>query len=111
MKYWNLLSKEQRQGIVEFLDDIGADDDYLDEYLIEVEVLGYTILYSEDLYIIVKNNRIVDVTLIEDYAMDRLEINVNYKYKLILFTLFGAYDAEVLYGIFDTNDETWLQFE
>lgn len=111
MKYWDLLSKEQKQNIVEFLDNIGAEDDYLENYLNEVEVLGYTILYSEDLYIIVKDNRIVDIALIEDYDMDRLEINVNYKYKLISFTLFGSYDTEVLYSMFDTNDETWLQFE
>lgn len=110
MKYYNLLTEEQKQ---KFMNKINLSGDKLSDFdyeMEEIEVYGFKIVIGRNIFLIIKGNRVVYIYY--DSSIKRIFASKNDKYKLIDFEMY-PYDDDVNYEeiLFDCNDEYFLTFD
>lgn len=110
MKYYDLLTKEQKQI---FLESIKLNGDKLSDFdyeMEEIDTFGYKIVIGREIFLIIKENRVVYIYY--ENSIKRIFVSKNDKYKLIHFEMY-PYDEDENYEeiLFDCNDEDFLTFD
>lgn len=110
MKYYNLLTEEQKQ---EFINKINLSGSKLSDFeyeMEEIEVYGFKIVIGRDIFLIINGNRVVYIYY--DSSIKRIFASKNKKYKLINFEIY-SYDENENYEeiLFDCNDKDFLTFD
>lgn len=98
MKYYDLLTDEQKKIVNENCE------------LKEIEIYGFKILIGKNVFLIIKENKVI--YFYYDDSIKRIFASKNDKYKLINFELYPFNEDENYEEIlFDCNDESFLTFE
>lgn len=110
MKYYNLLTEEQKQKFINKIKLNGNTLSDFDYEMEEIEVYGFKIVIGRDIFLIIKENRIIYIYY--DNSVKRILASKNAKYKLIYFEIY-SYDEDENYEeiLFDCNDEDFLTFD
>jgi|GEM_PF-3711745 len=110
MKYFDLLTDEQKQKFMNKINLSGNKLSDFDYEMEEIEVYGFKIVIGRDIFLIIKGNRVVYIYY--DSSIKRIFASKNDKYKLIYFEMYLYNEDENCEEIlFDCNNEDFLTFD